>query len=71
MEEVTSLLLNIDPTKVVGPDGISGRMLKATAYSIAPSVTRLFNLSLNMTTFPNNWKTSSIVPIPKGGTKMT
>ena len=64
LEEVTTLLTNIDPTKAVGNDSISGRMLKAAAYSIGLSVNcRLFNnLLLNL-------KISSIVPIPKGGAK--
>lgn len=40
-------------------------MLKFTAYSIAPSLTKLFNLSLTTGAFPNEWKTAGVVPIPK------
>ena len=39
------LLASLD-TKSNGPDGISARMLKFTAYSIAPAVTILFNSSI-------------------------
>lgn len=56
--------LNVD--KSSGPDGISVRMLKYTALSITPSVTRLFNLSIKTGLIPSIWKTAAIVPIPKG-----
>ena len=51
--------------KATGPDGISARMLKETASTIAPSVTELFNLSLHQQTFPSQWKYAKVVPIPK------
>ena len=35
-----------DVTKASGQDGISARMLRYTALSIASSLTQLFNLSL-------------------------
>ena len=41
-------------------------MLKVTATSIAASVTTLFNMSIVTGEIPGEWKTSSIVPIPKG-----
>jgi len=34
-EEVLDLLLTVDTSKATGSDGISGRMLKSTAHSIA------------------------------------
>ena len=40
-------------------------MLKYTAASIAPSVTKLFNLSIRIGRIPNKWKESMITPIPK------
>ena len=48
-----------------GPDGLSAQMLKATADSIAPSLTKLFNISITLGRFPEWWKTSAVVPIPK------
>ena len=42
VEEVQLYLESLDTSKSNGPDGISARMLKATASSIAPSVTQLF-----------------------------
>jgi hypothetical protein len=60
-DEVEAMLLSLDSSKA--PDNISARMLKSTATSIAASVTTLFNMSIEI---PDEWKTSSIVPIPKG-----
>ena len=67
VDEVQHLLKSLDISKSNGPDGISARMLKETASSIAPSVTRLFNLVLETGSFPVCWKMSHIVPIPKPG----
>ena len=65
-EEVLELLCSIDVGKSNGPDGISGRMLKSIAHSIVSSVTTLFNMSIASGTVPSGWKTSAVVPIPKG-----
>ena len=64
-DEIADLLASLDTTKSNGPDGISARMLKFTAYSIAPAVTILFNLSLKLGRVPSAWKSSHIIPIPK------
>ena len=65
VEEVIHLLSNLQVGKASGPDGVSSRMLRSTASSIAPSITRLFNFSLQSGQLPTQWKTSLIVPIPK------
>ena len=57
---------SLNTTIVNGPDGISARMLKNTAPSITPSLTKLLNLSIQSGIFPEAWKLSSVVPIPKG-----
>ena len=59
------MLAALDATKAIGPDGISARMLKSTAYSIAPSLTKLFNQLLSTGILPLLWKKSLVVPIPK------
>ena len=41
-------------------------MLKNTAPSITPSLTKLLKLSIQSGRFPEAWKLSSVVPIPKG-----
>ena len=40
-------------------------MLKSTAASIAPSIVKLFNLSISTGTFPTDWKCARITPILK------
>ena len=45
-KDVREMLLSLDTSKSTGPDRISAVMLKATANSIAKSVTMLFNKSL-------------------------
>ena len=52
-DEVCELLYHLDTSKSNGPDGISARMLKSTAASIAPSVSQLFNLSIRKGRIPN------------------
>ena len=42
-------------------------MLKETAYSIAPSFTRLLKLSLSTATVPKCWKQANVLPIFKNG----
>ena len=50
-----------------GPDGISSRMLRSTAYAISSPLTNIFNLSSSIDQIPDNWKTSNIVPVYKSG----
>ena len=64
-EYVATVLLNLDVSKSTGVDGISAKMLKQTALSIAPSLTKLFNLSITTGCFPEDWKIARIVPISK------
>ena len=66
-EEVAALIHSLDVSKASGPDRISSRMLKGMLESIVPSLTKLFNISIRTGKFPQCWKESSIVPIPKGG----
>ena len=51
--------------KAVGPDGISGRVLKSCATQLAPVLTTIFNLSLAKSVVPACSKRSVIVPVPK------
>ena len=66
-DEVATLISSLDTSKANGPDGVSARMLKGTLNSIVPSLTKLFNISITTGQFPQCWKESVVVPIPKGG----
>ena len=63
-DEVLELLLALDTSKANGPDNISAKMLKSSAVSIAPVLTKLLNLSITTGKLPSAWKTC-VVPIPK------
>ena len=65
--EVFNMLNTLATTKACGPDGITGIMLKMTASSATPVLTKLFNLSIATATVPTAWKTSTVVPISKCG----
>ena len=63
--EVAAALRSLDVSKATGPDEISARLLKETAEQIAPSLTLLYNKSLETGVFPDEWKLANIVPIHK------
>ena len=65
-EEVLDLLQQLDTSKSSGPDGISAKMLKGVASSLAPVLVQIFNLSILDVKVPSQWKFSRVVPIPKG-----
>lgn len=54
--------LSLDTRKATGPDGISARLLTTVAPGIKQSLTSLFNESLELGTFPNEWKQANISP---------
>ena len=58
-----SLLQNIDASKASDQDRISGKMLKATATSIAAPVTKMFTVSIQLASYSLTMYTwSNIVP---------
>jgi hypothetical protein len=66
-EFVLRELRSLSPKKATGLDGVSARLLKAAAGEIAPSLTKVFNLSISTNVFPSQWKLAKVVPIHKGG----
>ena len=67
--EVLNILKSLDVSKSTGPDNISPRMLRETAESITPSLTKLFRLSLNNSHFPSIWKRANVLPLHKKNNK--
>ena len=67
--EVRAALSSLEETKAVGPDGLSPRLLRRCAAELAGPMNRLFNSILQQKTCPRMWKTSSVVPIHKKGSK--
>ena len=64
-QDIIDLLKGLDLKKASGPDQISQVMLKAAGATIAPSLTKLFNLSLRTCLFPELWKKANVVPLFK------
>jgi hypothetical protein len=67
--ETKTLLNQINTSKATGPDGISGRVLKATADVIAPHVTRVFQKLFFKSCFPDQWKIHNVAPVYKKKSK--
>ncbi|PFX13619.1 RNA-directed DNA polymerase from mobile element jockey [Stylophora pistillata] len=67
IQEVLKALKNIDPSKACGPDQIPGRILRECSSEIAPSLTRLINISLRVGCVPQDWKRANVVPVYKKG----
>ncbi|MFY0323997.1 RNA-directed DNA polymerase, partial [Bacillus sp. YIM B13585] len=63
--DVRRAFKRVNTRKAAGPDGITGRVLKACADQLAPVFTEIFNLSLEQSVVPSCFKQSTIVPVPK------
>ena len=50
--EEAETLHSLDPNKACGPDGIPSRLLTKVADEIAPSLCKLFNISLSLGIMP-------------------
>ena len=59
VEGVEQLLSNIEPHKSSGPDQIPGRLLKLMSSEIAPSLTLIYQASLEQSVLPQDWKMPS------------
>ncbi len=55
----------MNPKKAAGPDRVPGKVLRACAYQLAPTFSRIFNLSLAQAVIPLCLKSATIIPVPK------
>ena len=65
--DVYNTLINLDPNKAQGIDGIGPKLLKYCAESLVQPLCHLFNLSLSSSVIPTEWKIHRIIPIFKSG----
>ena len=63
--EVLNSLSKLSPSKSSGCPLLTNRVLREVAPSISQSLTYIFNLSLQSSTFPQDWKTAVVVPLYK------
>ena len=64
-EEVNTCINNIKSQSVPGLDGISPKFIKLSKVVLTPFLTKLFNKCIFQKSFPDNFNTAAIIPIPK------
>jgi hypothetical protein len=52
--------------KSVGPDRVSGEILKRGGEAMIPYLTRLLDITVNNGSIPDDWKKATVVPVHKG-----
>jgi hypothetical protein len=57
----------IGKNKSIGPDSVSGNILKLGGEAIIPYLAQLLDITVNDATVPSDWKKATVVPIYKGG----
>lgn len=66
-EEIKGFLENMDVRKAMGPDGVSGWVLKECREQLTDPVWELVNSSIKEGKVPQEWKRANIIPLFKGG----
>ena len=69
VEGVLKLLKELKQQKAPGPDGITPKILKECADSIAPLLQQIFQKSLDTGVLPEDWQRANISPIFKKGNR--
>ena len=67
VEEVTSLIREIDTSKAAAVLNISSRIIKEAFLVLPEYLTVLFNFSLNQGMIPISWKSATVIPLKKEG----
>ncbi|KAK3864509.1 hypothetical protein Pcinc_029814 [Petrolisthes cinctipes] len=66
-EDILKKLKTLNPVKSPGPDGIHPRILVECAKQLCRPLTRLFDLSMDNSTLPSDWKKDNVYAIFKKG----
>ena len=64
-------LLGLHTNKGCGPDGTTARMLRKSESTIAPSLSKMLNISQKLGKLPSEWRLANIMPVFKKGVKET
>uniref|UniRef100_A0A2M4CV42 Putative reverse transcriptase n=1 Tax=Anopheles darlingi TaxID=43151 RepID=A0A2M4CV42_ANODA len=65
--EITNIIKKLKTKKSTGLDNINNKSIKNLPNKAIIQITHIFNACLNLGYFPNAWKHTKIVPIPKPG----
>ena len=68
-EEVLKKLLNLNPSKAAGPDGLHCKLLYELRDFLCIPLARFFNRSLQDDEGPDQWRQAHVSPIFKKGDK--
>jgi hypothetical protein len=67
---IRKLLVAIRRNKSIGPDGVSGELLKLFVVEVMITYfTRLLDITINSATIASDWKSVIVLPIYKGGNR--
>ena len=66
---VLKTLKSINTNKATGPDNIPNKVLKMAAEILSPSLSAIFNRSLSLGIYPDDWQMARVLPIFKSGDK--
>jgi len=55
----------IEKNKSIGPDRVSGEILKLCGEAMIPYLARLLDITMNNGTLPGDWKRATVFPIHK------
>ena len=69
-EVVLKIILNLDLFKASGIDKISAKCIKDGATVLALPISQIFNLSIKLSSFPDDCKISKLKPLFKKGSKI-
>ena len=64
---VRKMVSAIGQNKSIGPDSISGEILKLSGEAMIPYLARLLDITMNNGALPADWKRAMVVPVHKGG----
>ena len=67
--ELQELMKALDGTKSMGPDEVSGQILKECHEELIEPIFEIINYSIQTGTVPQEWKRADIIPIFKSGNR--
>ena len=65
--EIEQVVNKLKTTGAVGFDDISTAVIKKFSKVLIPHITKVVNLSIMTSSYPQTWKYGIISPVPKGG----